>query len=117
MKEICTSWSDCTTEIIKEAAKCKNWSSDMLYGIHDVMKCVELGEKEIPDKWFAFRELGVDHAAHIMYKWNNKLYADEQYRKIYVLRTEYEEGQYYFTLYEPEYADLCALKEEEEKNQ
>lgn len=116
MKEICVGWTDCTTKLIKEAAKCRHWCSDMLYDIHDIMKRVELDETEIPDAWFGFRECGVDHADFIRERWNNKAYADEPYRKIYVLCTEYLEGNYYFTICEPDYEDLYKLKDEQGKN-
>lgn len=115
MKKITASWSNCTTALIKEAAQCENYASDLLYDIHDVMKCVDLEQKEPFDTWFGFRDLGVDHKAFIT---EHVRRGDlQEYRKVYVLRVEYEEGQYYFTLYEPDYEDLCALKEEEEKNQ
>ena len=115
MKEICVGWTDCTTKLIKEAAKCRHWSSDLLSDLFYVMKRVELEEKDTYDAWLGFRECGVDHAGFIGERWNNKAHADEPYRKIYVLRTEYEEGQYYFTLCEPDYEDLCELKERIER--
>ena len=110
MKEICTSWSKCTSTLIKKAAKCENYASDLLYDLHNVMKRIDLEQKEPFDTWLGFRDLGVDHKAFITE--HVRRGNIQEYRKIYVLHVEYEEGQYYYDLYEAEYEDLEKLKEE-----
>ena len=118
MKEICASGSpsQAFNVLIKEAAKCENYASDLIIDLHELLKKVELKESDSLEYWFGFRDLGVDHKSFIECRWNSRVY-DDVYRKIYVLCVELEEGQAFYTLYEATYEDLCALKEEKEKNQ
>lgn len=89
------------TALIKEAARCNRYSSDILIDIRSIENKMKGREIADGDKWyFGFRKDGVDHAAFIETRLDNgnNLYRD--YFALYML--EAKEGEYSdmeFTLY------------------
>lgn len=105
-------YSDILTRLIKEAAECKSYSSDLWitwkYNVDQPLDDEELESKTV---WFGFRELGVDHGEYIKHKVNEpESYGDynKEYYSIWRLDIEeipkqecYEYGKYYrFTFYQ-----------------
>ena len=56
------------TALIKEAAKCDNYASDVLYDIKHVEEELYENMKETSMVFFGFRDMGVDHNDYI--KWH-----------------------------------------------
>lgn len=56
------------TALIKEAAKCDNYASDVLYDIKHVEEELYENMKETSRVFFGFRDMGVDHNDYI--KWH-----------------------------------------------
>ena len=95
--------SSILTFLIKEAAKCNSYSSDLFITWNGVEKSLytELqGEQQF---FFGFREMGEDHLAFIDCKYNPKNVGRiPDYRVIYMLEGTEAEGFITFTLYEVE---------------
>lgn len=53
------------TALIKEAAKCENYASDVLYDIKHVEEELYENMKETSNVFFGFRDMGVDHKEYI----------------------------------------------------
>lgn len=76
--EIATYWSgkrglDCNmssiyTELIKDAARCNNYSSDVIYDIREIDRKLESFEKDAPfdPVWIGFRKMGVDGTNYVL---------------------------------------------------
>lgn len=91
------------TELIKEAAKCDSYSSDVLIDIDAVREKLASGKPEDFTYYFGFRDNGVDHEAFIR---NRK---SDGYRRILSLSVTYE--KYGDTGYEKCYWITAKLKE------
>lgn len=72
------------TELIKEAAKCDSYSSDVLIDIDAVREKLASGKPEDFTYYFGFRDNGVDHEAFIRNR------GSEGYRRILSLSVTYE---------------------------
>ena len=73
------------TALIKEAAQCENYASDLFIDWRSVM---EFLEDPAPGKrvwWFGFRDLGVDDKVFIKATTGNPGYGKNRYRAIYAL--------------------------------
>ena len=72
------------TALIKEAAKCENYASDVLYDIKHVEEELYENMKETSNIFFGFRDMGVDHKEYI--KWHVEDYnLEETYRTICII--------------------------------
>lgn len=49
--------------LIKEAANCAHYASDLIYGINAINEAVEAGNEYT--EYFGFRDMGVDHESYI----------------------------------------------------
>lgn len=87
------------TELIKQAAKCESYSSDICYEIQEIMNAISgitrpetiLGENgEGKAYMFGFRDWGVDHDNFIKGRLDGSPNCDVRllYRSIYLLRFE-----------------------------
>lgn len=94
------------TELIKEAAKCDSYSSDVLIDIDAVREKLASGKPEDFTYYFGFRDNGVDHETFIR---NRK---SDGYRRILSLSVTYE--KYGDTGYEKCYWISAKLKEIEQ---
>lgn len=72
------------TELIKEAAKCDSYSSDVLIDIDAVREKLASGKPEDFTYYFGFRDNGVDHEAFIRNR------GSEGFRRILSLSVTYE---------------------------
>lgn len=72
------------TELIKEAAKCDSYSSDVLIDIDAVREKLASGKPEDFTYYFGFRDNGVDHEAFIRRR------GSDEYRRILALSIAYE---------------------------
>lgn len=91
------------TALIKEAAKCENYASDVLYDIKHVEEELYENMKETSNVFFGFRDMGVDHKEYI--KWHVEDYnLEETYRRICVCRIAKHDGSIvvHANFYEPE---------------
>lgn len=91
--------------LIKEAAKCDYYASDLIYNIQSLMEAVEAGNEHF--EWFGFRDMGVDHYAFIKSRVGDPVMygtIDKNYRSIYLVTvhkwTEYYQDGILVTLYE-----------------
>ena len=101
------------TALIKEAAKCDNYASDVLYDIKHVEEELYENMKETSNVFFGFRDMGVDHKEYI--KWHVEDYnLEETYRRICVCRITKHDGSIvvHANFYEPEeFNDVVELLE------
>ena len=75
--------------LIKEAAKCDHFASDVIYNINSLMEAVEAGNTHF--EWFGFRDMGVDHDTYVKARVNNPSVhgsIDHIYRSIYLVVVE-----------------------------
>ena len=96
--------SSILTFLIKEAAKCNFYSSDLFItwsGVEKSLYTERYGKQQF---FFGFREMGVDHLAFIDCKYDpEKTWINPDYRVIYMLEGTEAEGFFIgFTLYEVE---------------
>lgn len=95
----CLNMSTIFTELIKQAARCESYSSDICYEIQEIMNGISgitppetiLGENgEGKTYMFGFRNMGVDHDNFIKSRLDGSPYCDVRllYRRIYLLRFE-----------------------------
>lgn len=81
------------TELIKQAAVCEAYSSDICYEIHEIMSAMD-GKIDpaciFKTYMFGFREFGVDHDNFIKCRLEGSPNCDPRkiYRRIYLLRFE-----------------------------
>lgn len=78
--------------LIREAAKCKSYCSDVLYDIDGINHMLSI--KDIPTRefWIGFRDLGVDSKGMIeLRRESPEMYGENPYRVVYILRFEIEE--------------------------
>lgn len=94
--------------LIKEAANCAHYASDLIYGINDINDALEAGREHT--EYFAFRDMGVDHLAYIDTRLNNaSCYGSiaKEYRRIICVEivhdTEYYDDGLKVTTYEVEF--------------
>lgn len=88
----CLNMSTIFTELIKQAARCESYSSDICYEIQEIMNAISgitppetiLGETYM----FGFRDMGVDHDNFIKSRIENQSDFYCHYRRIYLLRFE-----------------------------
>lgn len=75
--------------LIKEAARCEAYASDIYYDIKSLYALTLNPSEEKPDAWYpiGFRDNGVNGPAYFEYgrEWN--------YRAIYLVRFDYKEGK------------------------
>lgn len=102
-KRVSINMSSIYTALIKEAAKCENYASDVLYDIKHVEEELYENMKETSNVFFGFRDMGVDHKEYI------KLHVEdynleETYRIICVCRiTKHDDSiVVHANFYEPE---------------
>lgn len=88
------------TKLIKDAARCSNYSSDVVYDIQGINKRLENfnPEEDYEPIWIGFRRQGVDHAGYILSRidglgstlplWNT-------YFALYSVTIEHDEGEFY----------------------
>ncbi len=85
------------TELIKQAARCETYSSDICYEIQEIMNGISgitppetiLGKNgEGKTYMFGFRDWGVDHDNFIKSRMKNQTDPLFTYRRIYLLRFE-----------------------------
>lgn len=88
------------TTLIKEAANCRYYASDLLIDLMPVMKDLDAGN--LPKAtYFGFRDMGVDHDTFINARLDTKMYGDPRktYREIYKLEFEHiRDGEFMATL-------------------
>lgn len=100
--------------LIKEAAKCTRYASDLFISWRQVEESLCAETKTYPTKrfFFGFRSMGIDHFADIQanYDPGNRAVKPD-YRCIYMLKGELDDkSEFRFTLYEIE---VTGFKEEE----
>ena len=81
--------------LIKEAAKCLYYASDILYDINSLNELIESGEEGI--EFYGFREMGVDHTAFINGRINDVAsYGDihKVYRRIIAIEVKHNTEWY-----------------------
>ena len=91
--------------LIKEAAKCTRYASDLFISWEQVEELLKKEQLIFPKKFFfGFRDMGVDHLAYIQAKYDPKnIGITPDYRCIYMLQGKFEnEYSISFTLYEIE---------------
>ena len=71
------------TALIKEAARCDNYASDVLYDIKHVEEELYENMKETSRVFFGFRDMGVDHKDYI--RWHIEDDLKETYRTICII--------------------------------
>ena len=61
--------ADFLTKLIKDAARCNNYSSDVIYSVSEINEALEQYDpaKEFDPIWIGFRKLGVDHTDFVVY--------------------------------------------------
>lgn len=99
--------------LIKEAAKCTRYASDLFISWEQVEELLKKEQLIFPKKFFfGFRDMGVDHLAYIQAKYDPRnIGITPDYRCIYMLQGKFEnEYSISFTLYEIE---VIGFKEEE----
>ena len=95
------------TMLIKEAANCNYYASDLLYGIESINKAVEAGEEYT--EYFGFRDMGVDHESFINSRLGNPgCYGSiaKEYRRIVcmeIVHDDYYKDGIKVTTYEVEF--------------
>ena len=82
------------TILIKEAAECEHYSSDILVDINAINRILDVNESEITDYYIGFRSMGVDNREQIIYRRDR-----EVYRCIYLLRFEKTRNDLKLTLF------------------
>lgn len=100
--------------LIKEAAKCTRYASDLFISWRQVEEslCAETKTYTTKRFFFGFRDMGVDHLAYIQAKYDpdNRAFKPD-YRCIYMLKGELDDkNEFRFTLYEIE---VIGFREEE----
>lgn len=95
--------SSILTFLIKEAAKCASFSSDLFIiwqGVEESLNIESYGKQQF---FFGFREMGVDHLAFIDCKYNPEItWINPDYRVIYMLEGTQSDDDITFTLYKIE---------------
>ena len=73
-------WSSISTNLIKEAAKCDSYSSDIFY----ILKSIEKSIKESNSETFllGFRDMGVDSKPFVEIRLDSKEEISSDYRKL-----------------------------------
>lgn len=74
--ELCANLSDLFTSLIKDAARCNRYSSDVIYSIEEINNiCKNYDEEEeYPPVLIACRKDGVDHASFILSRCEENCY-------------------------------------------
>ena len=100
--------------LIKEAAKCVRYASDLFISWKQVEESLCVETETYPTKrfFFGFRDMGVDHLAYINSKYDpDNIGISPDYRCIYMLKGELDdESEFRFTLFKIE---VIGFKEEE----
>ena len=78
-------WSSIATKLIKLAAECEAYSSDIVYDLVDIENSLRNGTMETCTKWFGFRDMGVDHEAFMSGRLSSTCYGSNPYREIWRL--------------------------------
>ena len=77
------------SHLIKEAAQCDAYASDIYYDIKALYALTQHPDEDKPDAWYplGFRDCGVDSPAYFDHReiW--------RYRVIYLVRFDYKEGK------------------------
>lgn len=95
--------SNILTFLIKEAAKCASFSSDLFIDWQGVAKSLNIKLYGKQRFFFGFREMGIDHLIFIDCKYNPKNKGiSPDYRVVYMLEGTQSEDFITFTLYEIE---------------
>ena len=76
-------WSSIATLLIKEAAQCTSYSSDILYDMNKVEDALKKGTNS--SFMFGFRDKGVDHKEFVSVRLEDQLTMANVYRKLYKL--------------------------------
>lgn len=99
--------------LIKEAAKCTRYASDLFISWEQVEELLKKEQLIFPKKFFfGFRDMGVDHLAYIQAKYDpSNIGINPDYRSIYMLQGKFkDEYTIRFDLYEIE---VIGFREEE----
>lgn len=91
--------------LIKEAAKCTRYASDLFISWEQVEELLKKERLDYPRMFFfGFRDMGVDHLAYIQAKYDPRnIGITPDYRCIYMLQGKFEnEYSISFTLFEIE---------------
>ena len=75
-----TNWSSIATILIKEAAKCDSYSSDIFYDLKAIEETVKNGNSET--FLLGFRDMGVDSKAFVEVRLDSKEKVSSYYRKL-----------------------------------
>lgn len=85
--------------LIKEAAKCEHYASDLFISWESVMEKIQCGESF--SYFFGFRRMGVDHESFIRSRCES-LGGALEYRSMYRLDVDFQSGEVRMNLYELE---------------
>lgn len=85
--------------LIKEAAKCEHYASDLFISWEEVTERLQHGESF--SSYFGFRRMGVDHEAFIRSRCES-LGGALEYRSMYRLDVDFQSGEVHMNLYELE---------------
>lgn len=91
------------TKLIKLAAKCEAFSSDIMYDLAELVSAEKEGNYVSGDYWFGFRDMGVDHEAFIRCRLGDHCYGDHPYWAIWKLNIDVVDDDVRAVLYEVTY--------------
>ena len=85
------------TQLIKDAARCNDYSSDIVYDLNDITKRFSEfnPEKGFQTKYIGFRKLGVDSETFISSKISQGTSVYHEYFAFYTIEVNHDEGNYY----------------------